>query len=79
MDQLAEAQALARGIPTSIHEPKRKQWAGPGGFKERNTRIAKECECLVRIYSPDSKTYGSGWTADEADRRGKTVDRFALD
>jgi len=78
VDTIAEQRADARGIPKQVLAPRVKRWAGPGGFKERNGHIAQGCECLERIYSPDSKTYGSGWTADEAERLGKHVERTPL-
>lgn len=48
----------------------------PGGFKQRNMKVAESCDCLVRISSVNTKTYGSGWTADYAERLGKKVTRF---
>lgn len=48
----------------------------PGGFKQRNAKIAASCDCLVRISSVTTKTYGSGWTADYAEQLGKRVTRF---
>lgn len=50
----------------------------PGGFKSRNTKIGDAAECLVRISSPTTKTYGSGWTADYAERIGKRVVRHTV-
>lgn len=48
----------------------------PGGFKQRNMKIAESCDCLVRISSVTTKTYGSGWTADYAEKLGKKVTRY---
>lgn len=78
IDTMAEREAEERGIPTRIFRPERRQWAGPGGFKERNARIATACDHLVRIYDPDSGTYGSGWTADLAEKQGRRVTRIAV-
>jgi len=50
----------------------------PGGFKQRNQKIAEMCDCLVRIASMNTKTYGSGWTADYAEKLGKRVSRFTV-
>jgi len=50
----------------------------PGGYKQRNLRIAEACTCLVRIYSPTTKTYGSGFTADRAEELGKPVVRHLI-
>ena len=76
----AEAAALARGQGIQVVEflPKTYHWEGPGGFKERNEKIASTCVCLVRIASSTTTTYGSGWTADLAERLGKNVERFTV-
>ena len=58
--------------PTDFH------WDGPGGFKERNVKIAESCVCLVRIASETTTTYGSGWTADRAEMEGKDVTRYVV-
>lgn len=50
----------------------------PGGYKARNMKIAESCDCLVRIASSTTKTYGSGWTADFAERIGKRVIRHTV-
>jgi len=50
----------------------------PGGFKSRNMKVADACDCLVRISSAGTKTYGSGWTADYAERIGKCVHRYTV-
>jgi cytoskeletal protein RodZ len=50
----------------------------PGGYKARNMKIAESCDCLVRIASSTTKTYGSGWTADYAERIGKRVVRHTV-
>lgn len=80
VDSWAAAEAYTRGMTDAdVHEhlPKHQRW-GPDGFKARNELVAREAECLVRIYDPASKTYGSGWTADFADRMGKPVERIAV-
>lgn len=78
IDTMAENAADERGIEKSIHHPTVRRWWGDGGFKERNSKIAEEAECLVRISDPASKTYGSGWTADYAESLGKPVERFSV-
>lgn len=57
--------------------PKHKRWE-PEGFKERNIKIAESCDALLCIRTTQSKTYGSGWTADYAERLGKTVWRILV-
>jgi hypothetical protein len=46
-----------------------------GGFKIRNEKVAETCDCLIRIASRTTRTYGSGWTADRAQDLGKNVYR----
>ena len=75
IDTLAEQAALRRGIPTSIHRPKAKGWPY---YKARNLKIAEECEHLVRIVASTSKTYGSGWTRDQAVKLGKTTEEHLI-
>jgi hypothetical protein len=65
------------GIRTHEYLPKHRRWE-PDGFKARNTLVAQECTRLLAIRCHASKTYGSGWTADEAERRGKPVRRVVL-
>jgi hypothetical protein len=44
----------------------------------RLPKVADACICLVRIASTTTKTYGSGWTADYAERQGKSVQRYYI-
>jgi hypothetical protein len=55
--------------------PENKRWE-PDGYKARNIEIASTCTRLVCVRHFASKTYGSGWTADHAERIGKKVERF---
>ncbi len=57
--------------------PKNARWA-PRGYKDRNRLIAEDCTRLVAIRCHASKTYGSGWTADYAEKIGKEVRREIL-
>lgn len=70
--------AKAAGIQTHEFLPTRYVFHGPGGFQERNIKIADLCQCLVRIASTTTTTYGSGWTADYAEREGKQVERYTI-
>lgn len=54
---------------THIYFPENERWA-PTGYKERNLRIAQDCDQLLRVVAKDSKTYGSGWTRDQARKLG---------
>jgi hypothetical protein len=78
VDTWAEGQAQALGLVTIIHHPIVHGWAIPGGYRDRNLRIAHDCDYLVRIACRDSSTYGSGYTADVAQRLGKPVERITL-
>ena len=75
VDTWAEEQAVKSGITTVIFKPENKRWE-PDGYKFRNHQIANECDWLVCLRTANSKTYGSGWTADEAQRLDKIVRRF---
>ena len=77
VDEMADMWACGFGIGTKIYRPQIYQWAG--GFKERNMRIADECDVLYAILSPKSKTYGAGWTADYAEKIGKEVHRITIE
>lgn len=49
-----------------------------GGFKQRNEKVVEAADCIVRIASSSTKTYGSGWTADRAEQLGKRVYRHTV-
>lgn len=74
---MAAMAARARGIPVTEFLPKHNRWA-PDGFKERNLLIAERCDVIVRIAAKDSKTYGSGWTRDQAVKMGKESEEYLL-
>jgi len=74
IDQLATTLAAFEGIEVIEHLPEHPQWA-PSGFKARNLLIAQDCTHLLCLRHVDSKTYGSGWTADRAEELGKPVYR----
>lgn len=83
IDTVAERAAASSGIPTEIFLPTIKQWnpdpvkrPGAIGFMQRNIQVAEGCDELVCIRSIHSKTYGSGWTADYAEKLGKPVRRL---
>lgn len=81
VDSIAEAVARVHGYDESagtliIHRPAVRTFDGPGGYRERDLRIATDCTHLLRVACIRSRTYGSGWTADEAARQGKPVARL---
>jgi predicted Rossmann fold nucleotide-binding protein DprA/Smf involved in DNA uptake len=59
------------------HLPKHQRWR-PDGFEARNLLIARDCTHLLAIRCHASRTYGSGWTADQAEQLGRTVWRVLL-
>lgn len=77
IDTLAESEAFINDIELICHLPKHNRWK-PEGYEERNIKIAEECTHLLCIRTQQSTTYGSGWTADLAERLGKTVWRVII-
>lgn len=77
IDSIAANYAKSLGLEVTEYLPKRRRWA-PDGFKERNLQIAQDCTHLLRIAHGDSRTYGSGWTADQAEKMGKHVERITV-
>lgn len=78
IDIYAEEAAIANDVKTEIFPPEVHQWEDDGdkmGYKTRNLAIATRCDRLFCLKSPNSKTNGSGWTADRAAERGKIVVR----
>lgn len=77
IDIIADNVAWVRDIQFIRHLPIHNRWE-PEGYKERNTKIAEDCTHLLCIRTQQSTTYGSGWTADLAERLGKTVWRVII-
>ena len=59
-----------------IMRPRVRRLRGPGGFRERDEKIAQACTHLLRIFCQHATTYGSGWTADRAEQIGAVVVRY---
>lgn len=81
IDTMAKRAALARGIPVAEVLPDVPAWDPEGrvGFLRRNRAIAQLCDALVRIKASTTRTYGSGWTRDEARRLGKGVEEIVVE
>lgn len=77
VDTMAKTVGERMGLEVIEHLPKNQRWE-PEGFKERNILIAEDCTDLLAIRNARSETYGSGWTADEAERLGRKVQRIEL-
>lgn len=75
IDSIARSLALELNIEFEEYLPNNPHWE-PNGYRERNIKIAESCTRLVCVRHFDSKTYGSGWTADYAERIGKPVKRY---
>lgn len=75
VDQWAEDYANLFGIQFTPFEASQNSWPH---FKARNIQIAEYCTHLLCIRSGNSKTYGSGWTADYAESHSKWVYRVML-
>lgn len=77
IDNVADQIAYLHEIKFVEHLPEHNRWE-PNGYKERNTKIAQDCTHLLCIRTQQSTTYGSGWTAEQAERLGKTVWRITI-
>lgn len=80
VDSIAEQVATAMGYSEAagtlvVLRPTVKRFHGTGGYGERDERIARECTHLLRLACRHATTYGSGWTADHAERLNRTVVR----
>lgn len=79
VDSMAEDEGKRRGFrepdTMTIHRPRGKGWAY---YKARDQLIANDAECLVRIFAGTARTYGSGWTANQAEKRGARVWRIKV-
>lgn len=77
VDAFARQYADQIGMEFKGYPPAHNRWE-PHGFKERNEAIAQRCDTLYRVATQNSKTYGSGWTADRTAALGKPVFRFYI-
>ncbi len=77
MDTYAGAFALMMGVPFQEFLPRQQIWK-PHGYEERNIKIAESCTHLLAIRCYESKTFGSGWTANRAQELGRVVQRVTI-
>lgn len=77
IDAIAHWVAVGVGVEIIEHLPENRRWE-PDGYKARNILIAEGCTHLLCIRHHASVTYGSGWTADYAERLGRIVERHTL-
>ena len=81
VDTIAVKVAEENNIPTVVLRPQLALWDSKNGaicYKQRNIMIAMCCDQLVRIASRLSKTYGSGWTRDQAAKMGKPTEEHTF-
>lgn len=83
VDTIVAEEAQELEIALFEYRPQVQQWEDRvhgdtvfHGFKHRNLRIIENCDRLIAIRAISSRTYGSGWTADEAERQGRLVRRY---
>jgi len=67
IDRLGQDVGAAMDLVVIKHKPTKQQWSGVGGYQWRNKRIAAAAAALLCITSPDTSTFGAGWTADYAE------------
>lgn len=77
IDTWAAFAAKSFGIEVVEFLPASNRWK-PGGYQERNLVIAENCDQLVCIRHQAATSYGSGWTADQAEKMGKPVERIVI-
>jgi YspA, cpYpsA-related SLOG family len=75
IDCMAAAEARRRGLQVVEHRPKGRSWRH---YRERNLRIVEDCDELVRIADPRSRSYGSGWTRDRAREFGRPTTEYTV-
>lgn len=78
IDSLAESIARDLGYNEKagtliVHKPTTRKFQGPGGYAERNERIAEDCTHLLRLSCFLAETYGSAWTAQKARMLNRVV------
>ncbi|GAI41271.1 unnamed protein product, partial [marine sediment metagenome] len=62
--------------------PQHPSWHGTsteGGFKWRNLEMVRWGDQGIRIRSKRTKSYGSGFTIDRMESRGKPIERYEVD
>lgn len=70
IDQLAKDLCDTYAMPCQVLAPEFRRWE-PRGFKDRNMRVCEIADAMLCIRDPESKTYGSGWTANYFETLGK--------
>ena len=75
IDRMAAEEARRRGLQVVEHRPSGRSWRH---YRERNLRIVHDCDELVRIADPSSRSYGSGWARDRAREAGRPTFEYTV-
>ena len=75
IDRMAADEARRRGLQVVEHRPSGRSWRH---YRERNLHIVHDCDELVRIADPRSRSYGSGWTRDRAREFGRPTTEYTV-
>jgi YspA, cpYpsA-related SLOG family len=75
IDRMTAEEARRRGLQVIEHRPNGWSWRH---FRERNLRIVADCDELVRIADPRSRSFGSGWTRDRAREFGRPTTEYTV-
>jgi len=75
IDRMAADEARRRGLKVVEHRPKGRSWRH---YRERNLRIVEDCDELVRVADPRSRSYGSGWARDRAREFGRPAFEYTV-
>jgi hypothetical protein len=75
IDRMAAEEARRRGLQVIEHRSSGRSWRH---YRERNLRIVADCDELVRIADPRSRSFGSGWTRDRAREFGRPTFEYTV-
>ncbi|HXM59173.1 MAG TPA: SLOG family protein [Candidatus Dormibacteraeota bacterium] len=75
IDRMAAEEARRRGLEVVEHRPGGRSWRH---YRARNLRIVADCDELVRIADPRSRSFGSGWTRDRAREAGRPTFEYTV-
>lgn len=71
VDEAAANEARLQGLKLEIWRPDFKKYGVPAAYSERNSRIARRCDCLIVFW--DRKTRGTANVMEHAFNFGKRV------
>lgn len=62
VDIWAEEIATSLNIPLTVYKPTNLKWSGPGGYKDRNLKIARDSNLVLCVVVKDYPSTYSGLT-----------------